>query len=207
MNDNSPADANAADPDDRAVEQLKMIAAQLSDEDFQRDEPPAYLWGAIAAKMDRPAHEVVSIRQAHRRAWFGAAAVVVAALALAGGLLISGGARDNVVAQATLSNEGLSPLGSESSGKAKIIQRGGSYLLQLDVSRLPQEPSSYIEVWLIDSQVKGMVSLGPFHGNGNYLIPSGVDPARFPIVDVSIEPSDGVPTHSGVSIVRGVAAA
>jgi anti-sigma-K factor RskA len=207
MNDNLPVDPNAADPDDAVVEQLKVIAGQLSDEDFQRDEPPAHLWGAIAAKMDRPANEVVSIGQPHRRAWFAAAAVVVAALALSGGLLISRGGGDNVVARATLSNEGLSPLGSSSSGKAKIIQRGGSYLLQLDVSRLPQEPSSYIEVWLIDSQVKGMVSLGPFHGNGNYLIPSGVDPAKFPIVDVSIEPSDGVPTHSGVSIVRGVAAA
>ena len=62
-------------------------------------------------------------------------------------------------------------------------------------------------MWLIDSQVKGMISLGPYHGNGNYLIPSGVDPADYPIVDVSIEPSDGVPTHSGVSIVRGIAAA
>ena len=134
-------------------------------------------------------------------------AILVAALTVVGGLLITRGARDNVVAQATLSNDGLSPLGSASSGKAEIIRRGGSYVLRLDVSRLPQEPSSYIEVWLIDSQVKGMVSLGPFHGNGNYLIPSGIDPARFPIVDVSIEPSDGVPTHSGVSIVRGVAAA
>jgi anti-sigma-K factor RskA len=207
MNDNSPADPNTADHDDPAVQQLKMIARQLSDDDFLRDEPPAHLWGAIAATMDRPANEVVSMRHARRRALLGAVAVVVAALALAGGLLISGGGRDNVVAQATLSNEGLSPLGSESSGKAKIIRRGGSYLLQLDVSSVPQEPSSYIEVWLIDSQVKGMVSLGPFHGNGNYMIPAGVDPARFPIVDVSIEPSDGVPTHSGVSIVRGVTAA
>jgi anti-sigma-K factor RskA len=75
------------------------------------------------------------------------------------------------------------------------------------VTRLPAEPSSYIEVWLIDAQVKGMISLGPFHGNGNYVIPSGVDPSKYPIVDVSLEPSDGVPTHSGVSIVRGVPAA
>ncbi len=130
--------------------------------------------------MDRPANDVVPIRQTHRRAWFGAAAVVVAALAVVGGLLISGGARDNVVARATLSNDGLSPLGSASSGKAKIIRRGGSYLLRLDVSRLPQEPSSYIEVWLIDSQVKGMVSLGPFHGNGNYLDPFGCRPGQVP---------------------------
>ena len=62
-------------------------------------------------------------------------------------------------------------------------------------------------MWLIDSQVEGMISLGPFRGNGDYPIPSSVDPAKFPIVDISIEPSDGVPTHSGVSILRGVAPA
>ena len=202
MNDNARSDSDGA-----ALEQLKMVAGQLTDEDFQRDEPPAQLWGAIAAKMDRPANEVVALRRTRRRAWLGAAAVVAAALALAGGLLISGGDHGNVVAAASLSNKGLSPLGSASSGKAEIIQHGTSYLLHLDVNRVPKEPSSYIEVWLIDTQVKGMISLGPYHGNGDYLIPSGVDPAKYPIVDVSIEPSDGVPTHSGVSIVRGVAAA
>lgn len=202
MNDDS-----RSDPDATAVEQLKMIAGELTDEDFRRDEPPAHLWGAIAAKMDRPANEVVTLRRTHRRALFGAAAVVLAALAIASGLLISRDSENVVVAAASLTNEGLSPLGSASSGKAEIIQRGTSYVLHLDVDRLPQEPSSYIEVWLIDTQVKGMISLGPFHGNGDYPIPSGVDPAKFPIVDVSLEPSDGVPTHSGVSIVRGVPAA
>lgn len=202
MNDNS-----RPDPDASAVEQLKMIAGELTDEDFRRDEPPAHLWGAIAATMDRPADEVVTLRRSNRRAVFGAAAVIAAAMALAGGWLLSGGDRENVVAAASLTNEGLSPLGSESSGKAEIIQRGTTYLLHLDVSRLPQESSSYIEVWLIDTQVKGMISLGPFRGNGDYVIPTGVDPAKFPIVDVSLEPSDGVPTHSGVSIVRGVPAA
>jgi anti-sigma-K factor RskA len=202
MNEHSPADEDPA-----VVEQLKMIAGQLTEEDFQRDQPPAQLWGAIAAKMDRPANEIVTLRPTHRRAWFGAVAVVAAALALTVGLLARDGDRENVVASASLSNEGLSPLGAASSGTAEIIQRGGSYLLHLDVNHLPQEPASYTEVWLIDSQVKGMISLGPFRGNGDYVIPSGVDPANYPIVDVSIEPSDGVPTHSGVSIVRGVAAA
>jgi anti-sigma-K factor RskA len=204
MNENSLPDPHA---EAVAGEQLKMIAGRLTDEDFQRDQPPANMWSEIAAKMDRPVHEVVPIRRTHRRAWFGVAAVVAAALTLAAGLLISGGDGESVVAAASLSNAGLSPLGSASSGKAEIVQRGTSYLLHIDVSRLPQEPSSYIEVWLIDTEVKGMISLGPFHGNGDYVIPSGVDPAKYPIVDVSLEPSDGVPTHSGVSIVRGVAAA
>src|SRR3954454_13147616 len=200
MNDNS-----RSDPDDAAaMERLKMVAGQLTDEDFQRDAPPSELWGAIAATMDRPANQVVRLQRNRRQMWLGAAAAVIAALVVSGGVLISGrdNGTSNVVAEATLTNQGLSPLGSASSGSAEIVRRGRSYLLHLDVNRVPKEPSSYVEVWLIDDQVKGMVSLGPFHGNGDYVIPSGIDPSKYPIVDMSIEPSDGVPTHSGVSIVR-----
>jgi hypothetical protein len=200
MTDHSSPDLSAGD-----LRQLQAIASRITDADYQRDEPPAALWAAIATEMDRPPNDVITLRQARRRAWLGAAAVVVAGMTIAGGLLASGGERDDIVAAAALSNDGLSPLGASSSGNAEIIRDGNSYRLHLNVSRVPQQPTSYIEVWLIDSQVKGMISLGPFHGDGDYVIPSGVDPAKFPIVDVSIEPSDGVPTHSGVSIVRGVA--
>lgn len=201
MNDDSLPEGVAAD-----MQMLKTIASRVTDEDFQRDEPPAELWTAIATAMDRPANEVVTLRRPHRRAWLGVAAVLVAGLAIAGGLLWSAGGSDNVVASTALTNEGLSPLGAESSGNAEIIRRGSSYRLHLDLRNLPNESASYVEVWLIDRQVKGMISLGPFHGDGDYAIPSGVDPAKYPIVDVSIEPADGVPTHSGVSIVRGLAA-
>ncbi len=201
MNDNPRPDGADAD-----LQQLRAIAARVTDEDFERDEPPASMWSAIAASAGRPENNVAVLRRTHRRAWLGAAAVVVAALGIAGGLVMTGGGSDDVIAEAALSNVGLSPLGAASSGKAEIIRRGTSFLLHLDVSRVPSEPASYVEVWLIDRQVKGMISLGPYHGSGDYVIPTGVDPAQYPIVDVSIEPSDGVPTHSGVSIVRGVTA-
>jgi anti-sigma-K factor RskA len=202
MNDDSLPEPTAAD-----VQKLKTIASRVTDEDYLRDEPPAELWAAIAGEVDRPVNEVVTLRRRHRRAWLGAAAaVVVAGLAIGAGFLWSGRRNDDVVASTVLSNQGLSPLGAESSGKAEIIRRGGSYRLHIDLSGVPNEPASYVEVWLIDRQVNGMISLGPFHGDGDYAIPSGVDPAKYPIVDVSIEPADGVPTHSGVSIVRGLAA-
>ena len=61
-------------------------------------------------------------------------------------------------------------------------------------------------MWLIDANVEGMVSLGPARSDGIYAVPSDLDVAAFPIVDVSVEPPDGNPTHSGVSVLRGTLA-
>ena len=61
----------------------------------------------------------------------------------------------------------------------------------------------YLELWLIDPTVSRLVSLGPLRADGIYDVPAGVDPAQFPIVDVSVEPVDGNPTHSGDSVLRG----
>jgi len=60
------------------------------------------------------------------------------------------------------------------------------------------------EVWLIKADASGLISIGLLDGDtGHFSIPDGVDLAQFPLVDVSVEPDDGNPAHSGDSIVRG----
>jgi anti-sigma-K factor RskA len=60
------------------------------------------------------------------------------------------------------------------------------------------------EVWLLRADASGLVSLGLLDGaTGRFSIPAGIDLAEFPVVDVSAEPADGNPGHSGDSIVRG----
>ncbi|MEI5584898.1 MULTISPECIES: anti-sigma factor [unclassified Agromyces] len=60
------------------------------------------------------------------------------------------------------------------------------------------------EVWLIRSDASGLVSLGLLEGaNGRFTVPEGIDLDEFTLVDVSAEPVDGDPAHSGDSIVRG----
>ena len=61
----------------------------------------------------------------------------------------------------------------------------------------------YLEVWLIQRDFSGMVSLGTVRPDGTYQFPRGLRLADYPIVDVSTEPYDGDPTHSGSSLLRG----
>ena len=62
----------------------------------------------------------------------------------------------------------------------------------------------YREVWLISEDLSALVSVGVLEGeNGRFVIPAGIDLEDYPIVDVSDEPLDGNPDHSGNSIVRG----
>ncbi|WP_238476153.1 anti-sigma factor [Agromyces mariniharenae] len=76
-----------------------------------------------------------------------------------------------------------------------------SIVVDLDAS-VPQGDVS--EVWLIRSDASGLVSLGLLDGSsGRFVLPAGIDLTEFTLVDVSAEPVDGDPAHSGDSIVRG----
>lgn len=60
------------------------------------------------------------------------------------------------------------------------------------------------EVWLITADASALVSLGELEGReGTFVVPADVDLSDYVLVDVSQEPLDGDPTHSGDSIVRG----
>ena len=62
----------------------------------------------------------------------------------------------------------------------------------------------YREVWLINADATALVSLGVLEGaQGTFPIPADVDLSEYVLVDISQEPADGDPTHSGDSIVRG----
>ncbi len=68
----------------------------------------------------------------------------------------------------------------------------------------PLPDSDPIEVWLIRPDLSDMVSLGLVDDpSAPFLVPAGIDVTEFSIVDLSIEPDDGDPTHSGRSILRG----
>lgn len=111
---------------------------------------------------------------------------------------------ERVLAQATL--DALP--GWTARGEASVA-RSASGLREVTVTLAtgdnPATDAPLREVWLLTADTAGLVSLGLLAGeSGRFPIPATLDLGEFPIVDVSAEPSDGDPAHSGASIVRGL---
>ncbi|MGY1848720.1 MULTISPECIES: anti-sigma factor domain-containing protein [unclassified Blastococcus] len=100
----------------------------------------------------------------------------------------------------------LEPLGDEpAAGRAEVVLRSdGSRAMRVELDA-PEVEDGYYEIWLIEPGIVDMVPLGVLRpGAQTFELPAGLDLGEFPIVDVSVEPLDGDPAHSGVSVARGV---
>ena len=132
-----------------------------------------------------------------------AAAAVGGAVAGAGvvGLVRSGG--DDAEPVAAVALDALTD--EPASGRAEVVVReDGTRALRVDLDA-PALDDEHYELWVIEPGVVDMVPLDVLRpGTQTFELPSGLDLADFPIVDVSVEPLDGDPTHSGVSVARGV---
>jgi hypothetical protein len=97
------------------------------------------------------------------------------------------------------SSEQLSPLGGgKGSGEVTVTDEGATITL----SGLPNpEPGTY-QVWLYDSIVNSQ-SLGTVSGgSGRLEVKLPPDSGEYRYLDVSLEPSDANPNHSGDSVMR-----
>ena len=176
--------------------------------------PEAVLAGAVptpraepavepAVEPDQTVAEVVPLRRAARpsRRWLAvAAALLVGGAVGAGAVAVTGGSDDGAVVAQTA----LDPLDDDgSSGRAEVRDRATGRVLEVDLDA-PELDDGYYEVWLLQADAQRMVQVGVVHRGDTVLpLPAGIDLGAYPLVDVSVEPLDGVPTHSGVSVARG----
>ena len=90
-----------------------------------------------------------------------------------------------------------------------LDRRLGVIEITFDGERVGAGEDADLELWLIEPDADGspaeLVSLGVIDPDrpGDFAVPATTDPSVFSVVDISIEPRDGVPTHSGRSILRG----
>lgn len=161
--------------------------------------PPARVWDAIESEIKADA-EVVELQPRRRRSW-----AFLAVAAACGALLVL--AVQRLLMPAPLPVVGaadLEPLpGWSVTGSAEVVDRDGSLELRIELG--DDDASGYREVWLISQDLERLVSLGVLTDDaGVFTIPPGLDLGEFAVVDISDEPLDGDPSHSGVSMVRGV---
>ena len=132
--------------------------------------------------------------------WLAAAA----AAALVAGAATWGIARSLAPQPEVLASIALAPLPSYSDEGTATVDQLPDGERELIVTASSSYAEGYREVWLISPDITSMVSLGTMEGReARFRIPDGLDLSAYPIVDISDEPLDGNPEHSGNSILRG----
>lgn len=213
----------------REIETLRstVSVARSSIGETELHAPPAHVWQAVRSELglsadlepvpstpDRVEHApapVVSLATARerrsgiRRLIVPIAASAAAAALVAGGVLWWGAAAPRDAGQfvAAAQLDAL-PDWPEATGQATIAERAdGERVVTVSLDAAVGE-GLVREVWLLTEDVEGLISLGLLTGSsGQFIVPASVDLAEFSVVDISAEPLDGDPTHSGDSIVRG----
>jgi hypothetical protein len=135
------------------------------------------------------------------------AAAVVGIVIGAGAVVIAQNNSDNVtieaVAPLTPVPDGPLPPTDGQLGKAELVAAPTGQEVRVNTADLPPATNTSYEVWLFGDDGK-MVSLGTLdNGNGTFTVPQGINTREYRVVDVSDEPPDGNPAHSGISLIRG----
>ena len=211
----------------REIETLRstVSVARSAIGETELHSPPARVWQnvraelGLASELEAPASparatvpapvvQLVAARErlsGIRRLIVPIAASAAAAALVAGGVLWWGAAAPRDAGQfvAAAQLDAL-PDWPAASGQATIAERpDGERVVTVSLDAEVGE-GVVREVWLLTEDVDGLISLGLLTGSsGQFIVPASVDLAEFSVVDISAEPLDGDPTHSGDSIVRG----
>lgn len=171
--------------------------------------PPDTVWRAIAAEMGSAIPGPVDeLAQRRRRplTWLGVAAGVAAGVVVGviGPRLLPQPASP---APQVLARAELKTLDTSTPGGDVELLAGQDPALDLRIRVTPLDAGpGYLEVWLINNDLKRMVSIGvlPNGSSGqDFVIPRELIDQGYVIVDISKELLDASPEHSGKSLLRG----
>ena len=101
----------------------------------------------------------------------------------------------------------------DAAGTVELIDDGDQLSLRVDMKDLPAPaPGTFYELWLIDPTTGEPVSVATMKDGSSDVateiaVPAGTDPARFDVVDVSVQEDGAGPEHSGNSVLRGTLSA
>jgi len=177
---------------------------------------PNSVWSRITDELEGPAPSLPATAQptpvlavpAPRRMlqWVTVAAAACVGLVVGSGVMYAAtSSQRSTVAPTIVAETALAPLaGSQATGNVEVVSTSTGAQVLVDVSGLAK-PDGFYEVWLLDRKGEKLIALGVLDGSdkGTFAMPPGVSMSDYPVVDVSLEPSDGNPGHSHHSLVRG----
>lgn len=205
-----------------SLDQLRAVVttARAATAEGEIVAPPAHVWTGIAAELGltptlvrdvastRSGPTTESAEPARRWGTRRRVALLAAAAAVVGLLVgvvttstINRSGRGEVLAQTA-----LEPVDAgDAHGLAVMRKTSHGRVLRVDLLDLPTATNAYYEVWLMNADTGGAVSLGSLDPSQptTFDVPAGLRLGDFPYVDISLEPLDGVATHSSDSVARG----
>lgn len=199
----------------------ETLALARSSAHVELRQPPDSLWAAIAAETAVPAASLAGPEAASptaleptppapqgrpQVAWLIGAAAAGVALGVLGTQAITALQPRAVEIVATAPLETLDT--GRPGGDANLVDARGNLALRLQVEPL-DAGDGLLEVWLINTDLTRMVSVGILPNaatTGTFAVTSGLVEQGYRIVDISREPLDNRPEHSGDSLLRGTLA-
>ena len=166
------------------------------------DEPErAAAAASVPADEEAPMAPAPTRRRRRIRVVFALAASIALIVAAVGTWTLVRETQPVEIAAATLD---AFPAHPDASGTAVVVENAdGARQVEVDLDDA-EASDGFREVWLITEDASALVSLGVLEGStGVFPVPDDIDLREYVLVDVSQEPADGDPTHSGDSIVRG----
>ena len=157
-------------------------------------------------------------READRRPRLVGAAAGIAAAGLVVGLLTGRAlwngptapptATQSTSAATTVSQVALNTLDTSDPkrlGEAAVVRTASGYELRVDTTNPVDAGSGYLEVWLINRDLKRMVSIGVLRGSGvaSFPISQNLIDQGYVVVDISRQQFIESNAHSGDSVMRG----
>jgi anti-sigma-K factor RskA len=190
--------AAAGDPELRAeIERLRPVVQRLHELDNAVWAPAA----APALAFSEPPHRRERRTIRLRPLVAGLAAALLLAAGIGIGLVTDRRAGDAAGGRSLA----LAPVGARRGAHGEATLRRAT--ATIDVSDLPPTArGQFYELWLLNS-ADDLISLGSFRvpasGSTRVTVPLPPGAGRYRFVDLSVEPDDGNPAHSGDSVLRG----
>lgn len=200
--------------DDEA--RIDEILRSMTTDDLDLEAPPAAVWTGIETELaeESPLAPVISLASRRRPALLVAAALVL----VAGFAVVFTSDDDGPVELAAAelayipNDPGFIDDGVGRAASVTLVEDGDRELVRFDAADLPTvAEGNDLEAWVIgvtDGVIQIVQPIGLVEdptAPGTFSIPTDFDRSAYDAVavDISLEPHDGDPDHSGMSLVRG----